>query len=359
MHGNVAGVVPRLVRPVRGGRADRPGRPGRRLRAGRPRLELPPAGAQLASPIEYWRSRRIAPASCPRTPTATPASASCWARCRRRSRCRSSPEPLPEGREADAGPEGRPRPGEAVLRRTGRRTGRTRRSRRTRGGRSSRSHNHFAAVCVCPNGDVLAVWYTCVQRAGPRAAPRPQPAPRRGRQLGAGVALLRRAGRQRPRPRPAQRRQAHLPLLHAVAARLGQCLQLSCATPTTTAPPGRSRTIILSRDDPKAPEPAVLGVRREGRQARPGVRRRPAPGRTADDQRRRRQDVEGRPGRHAQDGRQVRHSPGGRPAGRRADPRFLRGPDPMPVRSPKDLGETWTEGQRRSPASRAARRRRR
>jgi formylglycine-generating enzyme required for sulfatase activity len=24
------------------------------------------------------------------------------------------------------------------------------------------SHNHFSSVCVCPNGDVLAVWYTCV-----------------------------------------------------------------------------------------------------------------------------------------------------------------------------------------------------
>ena len=24
------------------------------------------------------------------------------------------------------------------------------------------NHNHFSAACVCPNGDVLAVWYTCV-----------------------------------------------------------------------------------------------------------------------------------------------------------------------------------------------------
>ncbi len=27
-------------------------------------------------------------------------------------------------------------------------------------------HNHFAAVCVCPNGDVLAAWYTCVSEPG-------------------------------------------------------------------------------------------------------------------------------------------------------------------------------------------------
>ena len=27
-------------------------------------------------------------------------------------------------------------------------------------------HNHFSAVCVCPNGDVLAAWYTCVQESG-------------------------------------------------------------------------------------------------------------------------------------------------------------------------------------------------
>jgi formylglycine-generating enzyme required for sulfatase activity len=27
-------------------------------------------------------------------------------------------------------------------------------------------HNHFAACCVCPNGDVLAAWYTCVDERG-------------------------------------------------------------------------------------------------------------------------------------------------------------------------------------------------
>lgn len=27
------------------------------------------------------------------------------------------------------------------------------------------AHNHFSAVCVCPNGDVLAAWYTCVGEA--------------------------------------------------------------------------------------------------------------------------------------------------------------------------------------------------
>jgi formylglycine-generating enzyme required for sulfatase activity len=27
-------------------------------------------------------------------------------------------------------------------------------------------HNHFSAVCVCPNGDVLACWYTCVTEPG-------------------------------------------------------------------------------------------------------------------------------------------------------------------------------------------------
>ncbi len=29
-----------------------------------------------------------------------------------------------------------------------------------------RQHNHFAAVCVCPNGDVLAAWYTTVSEEG-------------------------------------------------------------------------------------------------------------------------------------------------------------------------------------------------
>lgn len=28
------------------------------------------------------------------------------------------------------------------------------------------NHNHFAAVCVCPNGDVLMAWYTCVNEPG-------------------------------------------------------------------------------------------------------------------------------------------------------------------------------------------------
>ncbi len=28
------------------------------------------------------------------------------------------------------------------------------------------AHNHFSAVCVCPNGDVLACWYTCVSESG-------------------------------------------------------------------------------------------------------------------------------------------------------------------------------------------------
>src|SRR5258705_8014698 len=27
------------------------------------------------------------------------------------------------------------------------------------------NHNHYSAACVCPNGDVLAVWYTCVGEA--------------------------------------------------------------------------------------------------------------------------------------------------------------------------------------------------
>jgi hypothetical protein len=27
------------------------------------------------------------------------------------------------------------------------------------------AHNHFSTVCVCPNGDVLAVWYTCAGEA--------------------------------------------------------------------------------------------------------------------------------------------------------------------------------------------------
>jgi hypothetical protein len=28
------------------------------------------------------------------------------------------------------------------------------------------NHNHFGACCVCPNGDVLAAWYTCVDERG-------------------------------------------------------------------------------------------------------------------------------------------------------------------------------------------------
>jgi sulfatase modifying factor 1 len=32
------------------------------------------------------------------------------------------------------------------------------------------AHNHFAACCVCPNGDVLAVWYSTVQESGRECA---------------------------------------------------------------------------------------------------------------------------------------------------------------------------------------------
>ena len=28
------------------------------------------------------------------------------------------------------------------------------------------NHNHFGAICVCPNGDVLMAWYTCVNEPG-------------------------------------------------------------------------------------------------------------------------------------------------------------------------------------------------
>ncbi|MSU77778.1 MAG: glycoside hydrolase [Gemmataceae bacterium] len=28
------------------------------------------------------------------------------------------------------------------------------------------AHNHYSAICVCPNGDVLACWYTCVSESG-------------------------------------------------------------------------------------------------------------------------------------------------------------------------------------------------
>src|SRR5205809_1020421 len=30
--------------------------------------------------------------------------------------------------------------------------------------------NHFSTIAVCPNGDVLAVWYTCVQESGRETA---------------------------------------------------------------------------------------------------------------------------------------------------------------------------------------------
>ena len=88
--------------------------------------------------------------------------------------------------------------------------------------------------------------------------------------------VLRRAGRQRPRPGAAHRRQAHLPLLHAVAARLGQRVR---RRPLLR----RQRRHLVEADDhavarrPEGPEPAVLGVRREGRQDRPGLRRRQPP----------------------------------------------------------------------------------
>ena len=286
MHGNVAEWCLDWYGPYEAGEQTDPvGRADgyARVVRGWSYLAAGPRGRPPASP-----ARPTAPASCPRTPTATPASASSWARLPKTKPLPVADAPLHQKdvKQTPAPPQG----GRIRRSRTSSTTPQGRRTRRSptdTWGPIFSQHNHFSAVCVCPNGDVLAVLVHLRRRIGPPAGPGRQPAARGADKwepasLFFGVPDV----------------NCHAPVLLATASAsttsarsrctAGTTRPTSCATPTTAARRGRSRGSSCRAIAPNAPEPAVLGLRRRRRHARPGVRRRRPPRRTADAQRRQR-----------------------------------------------------------------------
>ncbi len=79
-------------------------------------------------------------------------------------------------------------------------------------------HNHDPAIVECPNGDLLAIWYTCRTEAGANS-PWHRVGYARARRLGTARAILGRAGSQRPRARALVRRQDPLSLRGSVGGR--------------------------------------------------------------------------------------------------------------------------------------------
>jgi sulfatase modifying factor 1 len=203
-------------------------------------------------------------------------------------------------------------------------------------------HNHFGAVCVCPNGDVLMAWYTCVNEPG--------------RELAQACSRLRVGADSWEPASPffdVPDVNDHAPVLLTAGKRVFHfCTQslrgwdnatnivrYSDDNGVTWSEP----TIMLSRDDPKAlSQPCSAFVAKDGRivvacdgdqhkderlltSADGGKTWRVAAG-----------DMRATAGRYAihpavaplEDGRVIN---------------FLRDPDPMPAQFSGDLGETWTQ----------------
>jgi formylglycine-generating enzyme required for sulfatase activity len=203
-------------------------------------------------------------------------------------------------------------------------------------------HNHFGAVCVCPNGDVLMAWYTCVNEPG--------------RELAQACSRLRVGADSWEPASPffdVPDVNDHAPVLLTAGKRVFHfCTQslrgwdnatnivrYSDDNGVTWSKP----TIMLSRDDPKAlSQPCAAFVAKDGRivvacdgdqhkderlltSADGGKTWRVAAG-----------DMRATAGRYAihpavaplEDGRVIN---------------FLRDPDPMPAQFSGDLGETWTQ----------------
>jgi formylglycine-generating enzyme required for sulfatase activity len=204
------------------------------------------------------------------------------------------------------------------------------------------NHNHYGAACVCPNGDVLFAWYTCVNEPG--------------RELAQAVSRLR-VGADRWEPASAffdvPDLNDHAPVLLTAGSRVfhfstqslrgwdnaTNVVRYSDDNGATWSKP----TIMLSRDDPKhLSQPCSAFVAHNGHlvvacdgdlhkderlmtSADGGKTWKVASG-----------DMRATAGRYAihpavaqlDDGRIIN---------------FLRDPDPMPVQYSADLGETWTQ----------------
>jgi sulfatase modifying factor 1 len=204
------------------------------------------------------------------------------------------------------------------------------------------NHNHFAAVCVCPNGDVLMAWYTCVNEPG--------------RELAQAASRLR-VGSDRWEPASlffdVPDVNDHAPVLLTAAKRIyhfctqslrgwdnaSDVVRYSDDNGATWSKP----TIMLSRDDPKAlSQPCSAFVAKNGELvlACDGDLHRDERLLTSADGGKSWKVASG--DMRATAGKYSIH-----PAVAQRDDgqviNFLRGPDPMPVQLSKDLGETWTQ----------------
>ena len=203
-------------------------------------------------------------------------------------------------------------------------------------------HNHFAAVCVCPNGDVLMAWYTCVFEPG--------------REMAQACSRLRVGSDQWEPASPffdVPDVNDHAPVLLTVSKRIypfctqslrgwdnaTDIVRYSDDNGVTWSKP----TVMVGRDDPKPlsqPCSAIVAKTGEIVLACDGDRHRDERLVISADGGKTWKVASG--DMRAAAGRYAIH-----PAIAQRDDgqiiNFLRDPDPMPVQFSKDLGETWTQ----------------
>jgi formylglycine-generating enzyme len=204
------------------------------------------------------------------------------------------------------------------------------------------THNHYGAVCVCPNGDVLMAWYTCVNEPG--------------RELAQAASRLR-VGSDAWEPASlffdVPDVNDHAPVLLTAGKRIyhfgtqslkgwdnaTDIVRYSDDNGVTWSKP----TIVVSRDDPKAlSQPCSAFVAKTGEivLACDGDLHRDEHIVTSSDGGKTWKIRTGDMRKAAGDKYVIHPAVAQRSDGQVIN--FLRGPDPMPVQLSKDLGDTWT-----------------